>query len=284
MAVHPDQVKSKTSSMDPLSAIAAGGSLLSGIGSMLGTKKREKRQHEYNMKMAEYKYNKDLEMWNRQWERETQYNDPKAQMERLKAAGINPHLAYASGGLQNVAQTGSIPEYSIPEMDVAPSTGELAAGMLENTIGMTANLLNIKKDRALVRSMEAQASVDETKARLYRDVGFDADLYKTENERDRELARGQVFHTARPGYGNQTTEYFKQLKQEVQRFNIDTELKRLAKNGVIHENDVKEYKAKLAKAEIDPDSNPIVREILKAMAEEGIPFQAILQSWIRKLK
>lgn len=284
MALNPDQVKSKTISMDPLSALAVGGSLVSGIGGMLGAKKREKRQHEYNMKLAEYKYNKDLEMWNRQWERETQYNDPKAQMQRLKEAGINPHLAYGSGNMQNVAQTGGIPEYSIPEMDVAPSTGELASGMFGDTIGMTANLLNIKKDRAVVRSMEAQAEVDEIKARLYREVGIDADRYKTENERDRELARGQVYHTAREGYGNESTEYFKQLQLEVKQFSLDTELKRLAKTGAINNNQISEYKAKLAKAGIDPDSNPLIREVLKAMAEEGIPFQEILRGWIRKLK
>lgn len=33
------------------------------------------------------------------WNRETSYNDPKAQMQRLKDAGLNPHLVYGSGSV-----------------------------------------------------------------------------------------------------------------------------------------------------------------------------------------
>ena len=41
-----------------------------------------------NMKLAEYQYSKDLDMWNRQ----NEYNSPSAQMERFNAAGLNPNI------------------------------------------------------------------------------------------------------------------------------------------------------------------------------------------------
>ena len=42
--------------------------------------------------------------WNlQQWRRENAYNDPRNQIARLAAAGINPALAYANGDLMNEA-------------------------------------------------------------------------------------------------------------------------------------------------------------------------------------
>lgn len=48
------------------------------------------------------------------WERDTayneQYNSPQAQMERLKAAGLNPNLMYGQGTVGNVDARGSVPK------------------------------------------------------------------------------------------------------------------------------------------------------------------------------
>lgn len=46
-------------------------------------------------KMMDYKYEKDLELWNAQ----NAYNDPSAQMQRLAKAGLSPYLVYGSGGV-----------------------------------------------------------------------------------------------------------------------------------------------------------------------------------------
>ena len=69
--------------------ITAGGSLLSnllGFGSQAATNKAQ-------MQLAEYQYEKNLEMWNRQ----NEYNLPSAQRQRLLDAGLNPALMYGSG-------------------------------------------------------------------------------------------------------------------------------------------------------------------------------------------
>lgn len=64
-----------------------------------------------NMKMAEYQYSKDLEMWNRG----NLYNSPQAQMERLKSAGLNPNLVYGGGAVGNT--TAQLPKYNAPTAD-----------------------------------------------------------------------------------------------------------------------------------------------------------------------
>lgn len=60
------------------------------------------------------------DMWNKQ----NEYNDPQNQMNRLKNAGINPHLAYSNGAPMNTSNApastsvGSIPAGIAPRMDV----------------------------------------------------------------------------------------------------------------------------------------------------------------------
>ena len=62
-----------------------------------------------NQKLAEYQYSKDLEMWNKA----NAYNSPSAQMERYKAAGLNPNLIYGSGASAGNTAT-SLPKYQAP--------------------------------------------------------------------------------------------------------------------------------------------------------------------------
>lgn len=59
----------------------------------------QKKNREYNLKLAQMQ-----NQWNvEQWQRENDYNDPQAQIARLRAAGLNPDLIYGSGDISNVA-------------------------------------------------------------------------------------------------------------------------------------------------------------------------------------
>jgi hypothetical protein len=87
---------------------AVAGPLL-GIGGQAvnrnASKQDQERQHRYNMELGKYNFDNQVKMWNMQ----NEYNDPKAQMRRLQEAGINPHMAYAKGGVQNTASSMSAP-------------------------------------------------------------------------------------------------------------------------------------------------------------------------------
>jgi len=78
-----------------------------------------------NKEQAKYAYSKDLEMWNRM----NAYNTPAMQMQRLKAAGLNPNLVYGSG--TKTGNTQQMPKYNAPRIDynyqVPPLTGVLTA-------------------------------------------------------------------------------------------------------------------------------------------------------------
>lgn len=51
----------------------------------------------YNAKIAAAQYNRQRADSLADWNRQNEYNSPKAQMQRLKEAGLNPHLVYGNG-------------------------------------------------------------------------------------------------------------------------------------------------------------------------------------------
>lgn len=110
----------------PLTGIASAGvSALGGlIGGLFGgnsAKNQQKLANEGNMQLAEYAYNRELEQWNR----ENEYNTPAAQLERLKAAGLNPNLLYGDTSAGGVAANS--PAYKTPH--ISAYTGQGALGM-----------------------------------------------------------------------------------------------------------------------------------------------------------
>lgn len=69
------------------------------IGSLFAQPMQQQRVFEQNQKLAELqnKYNMDM------FTAVNRYNDPMNQLARMKRAGVNPDLAWAKGGLQNVS-------------------------------------------------------------------------------------------------------------------------------------------------------------------------------------
>lgn len=79
----------------------------------------QQKQNAWNAEQATLAYNRQREFWNEQFDKTNEYNTPANQIARLRAAGINPNLAYASGQLQNVG--------SSPSSSVTPASGSLSA-------------------------------------------------------------------------------------------------------------------------------------------------------------
>lgn len=140
--------------------IGAAGGAVSGIGAG----KRQKREHKHRMELADYAFNKNLE----QWKRENAYNSPAAQMERLRQAGINPHLAYGNGSIAN--ESGSMAPYQAPQIDYnAPTPLEaagqgLAGSAQEGIMAYT----RLRSDLRQERTTEMKISLDEQKLEIER--------------------------------------------------------------------------------------------------------------------
>lgn len=83
-------------------AIGAG----SGIIGTYANANQARINREFNKSMAQYQNAENLKQWNRQ----NAYNDPSAQMARLKAAGLNPNLVYGTPGAANAGNSTSSPQ------------------------------------------------------------------------------------------------------------------------------------------------------------------------------
>lgn len=84
-------------------------------------RRAQSRQHEHelgmvqrgfrqNKKMSLLEYNRNRESWRQQ----NEYNNPAAQMQRFKDAGLNPNLIYGQGSPGNATE---MPKYSAPSVD-----------------------------------------------------------------------------------------------------------------------------------------------------------------------
>lgn len=101
----------------PLPLIPILGALATGAMSLWNNKQERdtalentNRVNAGNMRLAEYQFDRNVDMWNLQ----NQYNNPQAQMERLKNAGLNPNLVYGSGTVTGNT-TSNYPQYQKPE-------------------------------------------------------------------------------------------------------------------------------------------------------------------------
>lgn len=112
------------------------GGVAGGIGSIfagLENARAQKAANKANMQLAQYQFDKNLEQWNR----ENEYNSPRAQMQRYKDANLNPNLIY---GQQNLSANS--PSYGAPQ--IAPVTGR-AQGLV-NGINMMAQMAQMALD------------------------------------------------------------------------------------------------------------------------------------------
>ena len=94
-----------------------------------------------NFLMAQYQFQKNKELSDEAWNRETAYNNPSAQMERLKAAGLNPNLVNPSIDSGNYSTT----PYSQSSSSAAatPSGAMPESGPLDDAMQMMGTVQSI---------------------------------------------------------------------------------------------------------------------------------------------
>lgn len=95
--------------MEPVTtaaAITAGVSALSGGAQAYATGKQNKKSRAFSREMYEKTKADNIKFWDMQ----NQYNSPEAQMQRLKAAGLNPNMVYDKGGAIQAAGNISSPD------------------------------------------------------------------------------------------------------------------------------------------------------------------------------
>ncbi|AXL14911.1 hypothetical protein [Microviridae sp.] len=129
-------------------ATAAGG-VVSDIANLFGRKKREKRQIGYQKEMADYKYQKDMEMW----EKQQAYNLPSAQMKRLKDAGINPQNVFGGGQVSGNVAT------STPDYQATTPVAHADKWSMPNALGIMQQYQNLRNTKQQTNNLSVQNGV-----------------------------------------------------------------------------------------------------------------------------
>lgn len=159
----------------------AGSAIVSGVGSLLGglfgnsssSKNIDKQlaaQAEENQKTREYNLQlaQMQNAWNvEQWERENDYNTPANQLERMKAAGMNPDLAVANGYSNTSASSPQMTSgaaataQDMSALGQKPTLGQAIQSALRDSM-IGAQIDNIK---ANTRKTNADAGISESTAK-----------------------------------------------------------------------------------------------------------------------
>lgn len=159
---------------------------LTGVGSVVGAVLNpflQWQQNRYNQRLMEQQNQWNLE----QWQRETAYNSPSAQMQRLAAAGINPALAFSQGQLVNEAAAS-------PQMQASQGRApQVDASLFAQLDLMQAQADNLRADSEKKRSeTEYQGYINAVEKEL-QDIVVDTYSYET----DEGLVVGQIRGNAR---------------------------------------------------------------------------------------
>ena len=132
------------------------GSIFNGAMGYLGQKQANetnlriaRETNEANRQLAQYEWNKNLEMWNLQ----NMYNSPASQMQRFKQAGLNPNLIYGQGNAGNAT---TLPRYSAPTMQ--PVTVHPAIFQIGNALDVLGKYMDYRIKSAQEQQIRQQTS------------------------------------------------------------------------------------------------------------------------------
>lgn len=140
-----------------IAGIEAAGSLIGTGLNNLFQKNAEKRQANYNQQMYQQQRNDALADWNRQ----NEYNSPKAQMERLAAAGLNPNMVYGSGSVTQSAQPiRSTDSKSLNTGAVQATMPSLAMGYLDAK-AKQAQISNLQEQNKLIMQNQLKSASEQ---------------------------------------------------------------------------------------------------------------------------
>lgn len=249
----------------------AAGAAIQTVGNYAVQVASNKRQFKYQKEALKLQdqYNRDL------WDYQNAYNTPQAQMDRLKAAGLNPRLMYGSGG----AATGNAGPISPAEIP----TQQAASAQLPDFMGKyltarqadaqyaatTQNIENMKARAALTEMQTALGSLKQMQ-----------ELARSKNYKD--LASTEAMLAKFTAYRSKELYYNEQRKgnvmDQLQTFR-DKQMSSLDLDNAFKQN-----RNHLADLGIYSSDHPSFRILIQASKRMGIDLGELLMRGAKELK
>lgn len=138
----------------------AGGGLIDLAGKAIGgiiNSGAQDKSNKANMELAKYQFDRNVDMWKMQ----NMYNTPVAQMNRLRAAGLNPNLVYGNGSVSGNT-TSNAPEFNAPELK--KYTGWRFDNIMQ-AAAQQAQIRNMSADTSLKKATEDYQNMQSMKSK-----------------------------------------------------------------------------------------------------------------------
>ena len=133
-------------------------------------------QNKFNAEQAKLAFDRSSAFEREMWQKENEYNTPKAQIERLQAAGLNPNLF---GGDNTASSVGAA---SSPAASGSPASGSPASAPSMIPMQSPPSLINPLLEASQIALNKAQAEK----------LGSDTDLNKANRDRIEKLLTGEL--------------------------------------------------------------------------------------------
>jgi len=142
-----------------------------------------------NRKFAEHMYNKQYQDNIALWQLQNEYNMPSAQMERFKAAGLNPNLIYGQTNEGGSIQSADFkqPDTRVPEWGDVAFGASTAIETYYNTQMKQAQVDNLREQNSILKQEAALREIQKNRAAF--DLGLESELRDTSADFRREKLR-----------------------------------------------------------------------------------------------
>lgn len=253
--------------------IAAAG--IQALGNAAVSVAANRRQFKYQKEAMQLQdeYNRKL------WDYQNAYNTPQQQMERLKAAGLNPYLIYGNGAA-NAGNAGPLPGLDIPSREAArPELPDVASRYL-NARQADAQYA---ATRQAIESAKTKQSLDAVKTSLE-----SLKLMREQNRSKNYAALNQAEKRTQQLIVMRLEEMWNNegLKGQLmtQMHGQRSEMFKAQLTSQNLENTFKQYRNQLAKYGISSADHPLLRTFIQAANRMNVPLDELLQQGVNKLK
>lgn len=220
------------------------------------SQKNLKNQQNFNLQQAADARAYNLEMWHMS----NQYNSPREQMARLKAAGLNPNLAYGSGNVAGLS-SGRAPEYVKPD---TPDFMSIPAPAISKVGSALASYQDFRYKDATIRSKELSNVISGAEM-------DNASMYFHNR------AKGTMYDATTKGEKAIQAKYHSKVAEQLENYSVDAakanidNVKSVTKGRNL-ENDLNEL---LKPYGFTTKDHPVIRTILTVMQKDNPNMNAI---------
>ena len=245
--------------LDPLiggGLISTAGSLFGNLLGNIGAKRRQKRADDFNIKF---------------WNMQNEYNHPKAQLERLRDAGLNPNLIYGTSPTSAVGNAGQIAPSKAADYNIDNPLAniELFSNVKQKS-AQTDNLVAqnnlIQQETALKHAQTAGTLAGTAKTKF--DLELANDLRKTSVDYQKESLRKLELETV----GRQLDNSFKSqaMRDQLKRIMYDASYAKEHLEGAQLDNVMKKLDIELKKIGIEKNDAWYFRILGRMLNDENV--------------